>query len=543
MMNQSKKNSFVKQAGILAFAGIIVRMIGILYRRPLTQLIGKEGIGYYSTAYNIYAIILLVSSYSIPAAISKEIAKKLIANEYKNAQRIFYCAIIYVILVGGVASLFTFFGASVLVENNSIIVLRAFAPTVFLSGILGVFRGYFQAHRTMIQTSISQILEQIFNAVVSVAAAYYMMRRLALADATTQRIYGAMGSAIGTGAGVLFALLFMLMIYLLHQGSIQKRMQEDLNSQIQPYPEIFKIIFHMVTPIILSTFIYSLSTSLNQTIYIKILKYVKGLLEKDIIAQYGVFAGEVVIIVNIPIALAAAMSAALLPSISGSFFLGHKKETNHKVDMAIRTTMLIAIPAAVGFAVLARPVVQTLFPQKDTLMQAASLLRCLSITVIFYSLSTITNGVLQGIGKVNIPVVNALISLSIQTVVLVVTLLTTDWNLYALTLVMIVYSFLMCILNGISVYKYLGYRINMKKTFVIPIASSIVMGAVAYFSYRMSYTVCGINSISLLISIVLAASSYFILVIKVGGISENEMKALPQGEKLAFWAKKMRVLS
>lgn len=156
MINYKKKDSFIKQAGILAMAGIICRIIGILYRSPLTGIIGDEGNGYYSSAYNIYTIILLVSSYSIPSAISKVIAQKLAMKEYKNAQRIFRCSIIYVVVIGGLASLFTYFGAEILVESNSVSVLKVFAPTIFISGLLGVLRGYFQAHRTMVPTSLDR---------------------------------------------------------------------------------------------------------------------------------------------------------------------------------------------------------------------------------------------------------------------------------------------------------------------------------------------------------------------------------------------------
>ena len=160
------------QAGILAAAGIIVRIIGLLYGSPLTGIIGDEGNGYYSQAYNCYTIILLISSYSIPSAISKVIAQKLGVGEYRNAQRIFHCALIYVIVVGGAASLLMFFGAGILVEGNSIPVLKIFAPTIFFFGLLGVLRGYFQAHKTMMQTSVSQIIEQLCNAIVSLSAAY-----------------------------------------------------------------------------------------------------------------------------------------------------------------------------------------------------------------------------------------------------------------------------------------------------------------------------------------------------------------------------------
>ena len=175
-MSQEKKNDgFIMQAGILAITGILVRVIGILYRAPLTGIIGDEGNGYYTSAYNIYTIILLISSYSIPSAISKVIAQRLALREYRNAHKIFRCSILYVFIVGGVASLVAFFAAPWLVETNSTIVLRVFAPTIFLSGFLGVLRGYFQAHRTMLQTSFSQIIEQILTAVVSLGAAYLLI--------------------------------------------------------------------------------------------------------------------------------------------------------------------------------------------------------------------------------------------------------------------------------------------------------------------------------------------------------------------------------
>ncbi|MBO6164583.1 MAG: oligosaccharide flippase family protein, partial [Lachnospiraceae bacterium] len=182
-MKNKKNDSFILQAGILAASGIIVRIIGILYRSPLTSIIGDEGNGYYGAAYNIYTIILLLASYSIPSAISKVIAQKLALKEYRNAHRIFRCAFIYVFVVGGLASVLTFCFAGVLVDENAVPVLRVFTPTIFLSGILGVYRGYFQAHRTMVQTSLSQILEQILNAIISILAAWLLMRAAAAAGA------------------------------------------------------------------------------------------------------------------------------------------------------------------------------------------------------------------------------------------------------------------------------------------------------------------------------------------------------------------------
>lgn len=542
MPKQIKKNNFIKQAGILAIAGMLSRIIGILYRRPLTELIGTEGLGYYSYAYYIYSIILLVSSYSIPSAISKEMAKKLVLKEYKNAQRLFHCAIIYVLIIGGLASIFTFFCANLFVEKNSVVVLQVFAPTIFLSGFLGVFRGYFQAHNTMLQTSLSQIIEQIFNALISLSAAYLFIMAVKQSDPTTLAIYGAIGSAIGTGVGVLIALLFMLTIYLLNKDFINKRLKKDLTQQTESYGAVFRRIFSTITPFILSTFIYNLSTSLNQTIYTKILIYFKNVSEIVVTSQYGIYAGEAVVIANIPIALASALSASLLPKISGTYSLGNIEDTNQKIDMAIRTTMLISIPSAVGLAMLSRPIVQILFPQEDTLKQASNLLCVLSITVIFYSLSTVSNAVLQGINKVNIPIINASISLFIQTIVLVLILIFTDWDLFSFTIAAIVYSFLMCLLNGLSLNNIIGYRLRIKNSIIIPLTASLIMGVIARLFYTLLYVLCDNNTISTFISIIFAVPLYGIMIIKLGGISESELIILPKGKMIVAFAKKLKLL-
>ncbi len=542
MGQSSKKDGFVKQAGILAMAGIIVRIIGILYRSPLTGIIGDEGNGYYSSAYNIYTIILLISSYSIPSAISKVIAQRLALREYRNAHRIFHCALIYVMIVGGVASLFTFFGAGLLVEDNCKVVLRVFAPTIFLSGLLGVLRGYFQAHRTMVQTSVSQILEQILNAAVSLLAAHFLIEMVSLQSETTQAIYGAVGSALGTGSGVLIALLFMWGIYGLNRKMILTRVKKDKKKDILSYSQIFGIIFAMVTPFILSTFIYNFSTSLNQTIYTKVMKYVMHLSEAEIAVNYGIFAGKAVVISNIPIAIASSMSAAMIPSISASYAQGDRAKSHHQVHVAVQTTMLISIPCAFGMFALAQPVTELLFPQKESLALAAALLRAISISVIFYALSTLTNAVLQGIGKVNAPVINAAVALIVQTVVLVLLLAYTDLSLYALAVAMVVYSFLMCLLNNVAVRKALGYRQEIKKTFLKPILSAAVMGVAAHYVYIVVYWFIPVNIVALLPAIFVAVIIYFTLVIKTGALSEEELQGIPKGGLIVRLAKKLHLL-
>lgn len=544
MGGQQKKNNFVLQAGILAASGMIVKVISLIYRSPLLSIIGLEGNGYYSTAINLYTIILLISSYSIPSAISKLIAQKLAFKEYRNVQRIFQCALLYVLIVGGVASVFTFAAAPVLMSKsvNSVVALRVLAPTIFFSGFLGVFRGYFQAHGSMMQTSVSQILEQILNAAVSIGAAYLLIRSVADENETTQAVYGSAGSALGTGAGVVTALLFMFGMYLLSRQIINKRVKRDRTGQLDSYGEIFKLIFTIVTPFILSTFIYNCSTVVNMSVYYAVLMDYKKVDSVTAHIDYGIFSTQAIAVVNIPIAIASAMSSATIPGVSTTYVRKEYKQTRLQVAKAIRMTMLVAIPASVGLLLLAKPIMYFIFPQKEALDKASGLLAALAVTVILYCLSTLTNAVLQGIGRVNTPVIHSVVALVVQVASLVALLWFTDLNLYALAIANVVYSLMMCILNQISVRRHLKYRQELMKTFLKPLFSSLVMGAVAYGVYYGLYLILPVSRIVLLIAIGIGAVVYFAVILLIGGVDEKELKSFPKGAMLVHFAKKMHLL-
>lgn len=570
----SRKDSFVAQAGILAAAGLISRIIGLLYRSPLAVVIGDLGSGYYQAAYNIYTIVLLISSYSIPSAISKVIAQKLAVREYRNAHRIFICSLWYVLVIGGAASLVLFFGAGLLVDGNAIPVLRVFAPTIFLYGLLGVLRGYFQAHRSMVQTSVSQILEQIANAIVSIGAAVLLIRLFVgnagtgiVVDAriqaqpaihsmvlgavgapyygsyeTERAMHGAMGSALGTGAGVLIGLLFMWGIYALNKPLISKRVQRDRTRVVDSYQDISRTIVGVVTPFILSTAAHNLSTSLNSVVYLKLFRFVKNIDEATAYANYGIFSYKAVTICNIPVAFATAMASAMIPSVAQSVARRDLNEAHGKISLATKTTMMITIPSAVGLAVLAKPITWLLFPQQETLDKAAGLLMALAVTVIFFSLSTLSGSILQGIGKVNAPIRNAGIALAIQTAALIGLLLLTDLDLYALVIANIVYSGLMCILNQMSIRKAIGYRQEILRTFLIPLLAAAFMGVIAWAVYDILYLLTSSTILSLIPAILAAVCVYFALLIAFRGMNEQELRSIPKGHLIVKVAKKCRLM-
>lgn len=541
-MATKKSESFIVQAGILAAAGFVTKIIGTLYRTPLTAIIGNEGNGYYGAAYYVYLIILTVASYSMPTAISKIISGYLADKQYRNAQRVLKCAFIYVTVAGIIASLVLFFDADLFLEPNSAIVLRVFAPTIVIYGYLGVLRGYFQAHRTMVQTSVSQILEQILNAFVSVFGAYFLTNMVKDADATKKAIYGACGSALGTGSGVLIALLFMLGMYLLNRNIIRKRVAKDTTHEQESYKVIFKGLLCIVTPIIIASCIYNMNTVVNQTVFVKILMNIKDFTESGASKLYGVYSGRVVVIANIPVAIGAAMSSAMIPTVSSLFAQNDLESINQKIRDGVKATMLISIPAAVGLAVLAEPIMLLLQPTKEYFDLAVNLLRYMSITVIFYQISTISNGVLQGIGKVNIPVINSAIALIAQTVLIIPLLIFTDLGTYTLVIATVFYTVLISMLNQFSVRRHTGYRQEILKTFIAPLVSAGLMGAVAWLVYDVVVMLNIHYCIGLFAAMAFAVPVYFIAVLKVAGVTEAELMRLPKGRLLVKVAGKLHLV-
>lgn len=550
MSSGKKKDSFILQAGILAAAGFISRIIGLLYVSPVARIIGPVGQGYYESAYNYYAIVLMISSYSIPSAISKVIAQKLSLREYRNAHRIFICAMYYVLGVGLVASLLLFFGAGHLVTESAVPVLQVLAPTIFVYGILGVLRGYFQAHKSMVQTSFSQILEQIVNASVSIGAAYgFIMLFMgsyeeheAAAEQSSRAVYGAMGSALGTGAGVLSALLFMAAIYALNRPMIQRRIDKDRTRQVDSYREISRMILQVVLPFIISTAIYNLSSSLNNKLYSDIMMKFRHVAENLVAADYGVFNGRAMKISNIPIAFSSAMAAAIIPTVSQLVARRKLADARDKTAQAVKTIMLVSIPSAVGLFSLAKPITWLLFPDEDTIELATRILMSLAVSVIFYALSTLSNSILQGIGRVNTPIVNAAIALLLQTAVLVLLLCFTDLGIYAVVIATIVYSGLMCVLNQMSMHKALGYRQEIMNTFIVPLIAAAFMGAIARVLYEILLMLTGSIIISAIPSIAVAVAVYFSLVILFKGVTEEELRSMPKGRLLVKVARKCHLM-
>ncbi len=542
------RSNFLVQGSILAVAGIIVRLIGLVYRVPMTNILGQEGIGVYSAAYQIYNIILLLSSYSLPLAVSKLVAAKLAVREYRNSYRVFTGTLFFALIVGAIAGIITYVGAgffahTVLNMPEAATAIRVLAPAIFFMAILGVLRGYFQGQGTMIPTALSQIFEQIVNAVVSVLAAYYLYQYGLNADRIHgtdiyANAYGAAGGTLGTLLGAVTALLFCIAVYFMYSRVIQRRLRRDKNPAVDTYADVGRMLAVTVIPVVISSAVYNISSLVDNSVFGY---YMESAGQLDgYTSIWGAFSGKYLLMVHVPVAIATSLASSVIPALSKAMARHERTKVMENISQIIRFAMLIAIPSAVGLAVLSGPIMNLLFSGDNT--EASAMMLWGSSAVVFFSLSTVTNGVLQGINHLRSPILNALISLVIHTVVLAVLLWGFDAGIYGVVAANIVFGASMCVLNALSIRRIMDYRQEIRKTFLLPLLASAVMGAVVWGVYELVHMAVGSNLLSILVSIVLGIFIYFIMLLLSKCLDEVELSGLPFGRRLAAFGKWLHLL-
>lgn len=545
---KKREGAFLVQGAILASAGIITKIIGVIYRIPLINIMGDQGQAYYGIAFEIYAIALLLTSYSLPLAVSKLVSARVAKGERRNAFRVFKAALIFAITAGTAIGLVVFFGSDfiagkVMAMEPSKYALRVLAPCLLVVAVMGVIRGYFQGLGTMLPTAISQILEQIVNAVVSVVGASYLFEFGKKAAETKAKeylpaAYGAAGGTLGTLCGAITGLLFLVFVFFAYRKIIKRQLRRDHSRYQESYSDIFTVLFYTITPVIISTAVYQSTKILDAGIFSNIMD-VQGMAKEKYETLWGMYTGKFNTLVNVPLAIANAVGASVIPSLTAAVTSGNRKLVYSKIQLATRFTMIISIPSMVGCMVLARPVLDLLFSGNNKV--PALLLITGSVTIVFYALSTITNAMLQGVNRMTIPIRNAAISLVIHLVALFIMLVALKMNIFAVIGGTIVFSFSMCVLNQRALHREIGYKQEKMKTFVIPLMASIIMGVVALIS-QMILEIILPQKIATVLTLFVAVIVYGVALLLLGGLTEEEILAMPKGHLLVKVFKKLHLL-
>ena len=546
MERTTNKQSLMKGAMILSAGVLLSRIIGMIYRIPIRNILTDEGNSYYGVAYGIYVVILTLTAMAIPGALSKLIAERRAAGAYKEAQRVYRLAMVYALGVAVVMAALLWCSAEFLEKNfyptyQVVLPIRALAPTVIIATSLGVLRGYFQGMGDMVPTASSQVVEQIINVIFSVLLAYSFL------NTTGSLEWGATGSALGTGIGAIAGLIVLLTLYFLKRPKIKKEIEHSTEYTYQSTGTILKEILNMMIPVIISASVFSIMTSIDQSMISKALPgNIEALREQGRLSLVPVIGAETMettsvvnnlssylsfqymTFMNIPVSLILQLGLATVPAIAASMAAGLYKDIRRKTKLIFKVGLLIAAPSAVAFLIFAKPILTLVVGDA----KGAEVLSAGAIGILGMALAQLSAGILQGMSKQRIPTINAVIACGIKIIINLVALSIPALNIYGFihstTLCYVIYA----VLNISYLCKYLHIKFNWKKLLIKPMICASVMGGISYGIYALLVKVGISVKLSILVVMPIAAIIYFLVGIATHTISRTDLLSFPGGKKI-----------
>ena len=533
----SKKNSFLMGTLILGAAGVIIKILGAIFRIPLGYFIGAEGMGYYQTAYPVYALFLTLATAGFPTAIAKLVSEQAALGNHKGANEIFRITHLMLFITGLVMFLVLFFGANFIVTDiqhnpNAVSAMRAIAPALLIVPSMSAYRGYYQGYQQMTRIAASQVIEQVFRVFLGLTLAYLFMAQFGAK-------MGAAGGISGATIGAFASFLFLVAIYL-KDSKVRKEMMENSKGYVkQKKSTIVMKIIKVVIPISVGACVMPLVNVVDTVIVISRLE-VAGYTKMAANAMLGQLTGMSMPIIVMPMVFTTAIGMSLVPAISTSFTLKKFDEARHNAKLAFKITLLLVLPCAFGLAALSEPIMGLLFPKQPSEV-IGLMLFTLAPGCIFLGLLYTFNGILQGIGKPWIPVF-ALLGGIVGKIIISYTLTAIPaFNILGSALGTVVSYMIAAIVEYIYIKKALNIKFDIMDYFIKPLITVMVMFVGARFSYMGLSMILG-NKISAIIAIAVGGIIYGIVLLGIGGVTEEEILAMPKGKKILSKLKKFNLV-
>lgn len=533
------KQSLIKGTTILAVAGIVVKLLGAVFRLPLVNWIGDTGMANYSPAYYIYAFLVILATSGLPVAISKMVSESIAIGNHYQAHRVFKLSTSLMFGMGLVFFIILFFFAPQIANlmNNpdAALGMRVIAPSLLLVPIMAAFRGYFQGMQNMKPTAISQVVEQFFRVFLGLGAAYVLFFVVGddFIEGVDKYVRGAAGANFGATAGSIGGLLIILFIYGLARKGILKRAKRTAKMGCASNKRILKRVLVIAVPITIGAAIMPILNLVDSALVMNRLTDAAGFSHDAAQSLYGQLSGFVSSLINIPQVLTQSVAVSLVPIIAASNRTGEVKQLHDNVNLGIRMSVIIGYPCAIGLMVLAEPILLLLYPnQAESASNAASILMIMAFGLIFLSITQTLTGVLQGVDKQMIPVKNLMIGMVFKIVLTWILVGIPSINVNGAAVGTVVAYLVAITLNLRAVKKYTGIRINNSLTFVRPLISSVVMGVIVFLAYKL-FMLAGHNSIATLLSVAVGGIVYVIMIFITKSITKDELLMLPKGDKIA----------
>lgn len=530
---------------ILSIATVISKIIGVLYRIPIVNILGDVGNAIYGLAYQVYILIITISCLGIPNAVARLIAECISLKAYNDAKKIFKITFIYTAGISVILALSLWFGADKIAHllkggEDIVLPLKALAPTVVIVSLMAVMRGYFQGMGNMMPTAISQTVEQLFNAIFSVVLASLFLP------------YGvkvaAMGSTLGTGIGAIAGTITIAVIYKMTASQYNKI--EDIGVTKSIYPtnrHIIKQLLITVIPIVMTAALFALMTLIDNTMLFHYLpgtvEYLRGageisripvtnaaLMDTQTIVTSlsGQFLSKYTQFINIPVGIIVVIVTSTIPAIAGDYARKDQQGLTHKINRILKMGMLIAMPATVGLTLFGEPIMQLIYASAP---DGGSLFTVGSIAIIFMTISQLTTGVLQAIGKQYYVTIYVMIALVVKVILNIALLSNPAIHIYGITISTTICYMIYTILNLIAIKRILKVKIEWKQVITKPMITSIGMGVMSFFLYKGFIIVTHSVIRSTLIIVPVAVLIYGIGCILTKTITLDDIQYIPLANK------------
>lgn len=533
-------HSFMKNVVILICSQLLIKVLGLIYKLVITNIegFGDTGLGYYSAGYQIYSLLLTLSSIGIPSVISKLVSERIAIGDTKGAQRIFKVAFRFFTTLGLVLSIGLYFGSDFIATNilnvpDVAYVMKVLSPAIVFVAMSAVFRGYFSGQQNMKPTSVSQTLEQFLNCVLSITFVYACIGK-------DTYIMAAAGN-LSTTFAIVLTFIYLFIYYKKRKLDTSKSIESPEKNKTNK--QLLKTILGISIPITVSSLISVISGVIDTATVSNCMQIAysgiessKEALEQIAMSATGILS-KVDTLVSFPLAINLAFSTALVPAISEALAKKDKETASRRLSFSFFASLIIVLPCAIGFISLAQPILSMIYP---TASDGAGVFQIASVSMILTALSQTMTGGLYGVNQSKIPAIAAGIGAVIKFILNMILISNPNINIYGASISSFVYQVIVFIICYRVLNSHVNMHIKLKTHIIKPVISAVGMGIIVYMGYNIIHMFLG-NTISTLLAICLGAISYVLLILFTKTLSKEDIMMIPYGTKIYSFLVKFKI--
>jgi stage V sporulation protein B len=535
--NKPKKEGFMQGVITLMFSQVLIKILGLVYTLYLTnrQGFGDKGNGICASGYQIYALLLTISSIGVPSAISKLVSERVAVGDNKGAHRIFKIAFATFAVIGLVGSLLLFFGANVIANQwlqipDAEMTLVALSPAIFFVTVASVMRGYFNGRQKISVGAKSQTLEQVFKTLLTIIVVEVVA---ILSNVSTE--WMAAGANLATTLATFLGFSYLFLYYRSERKEVATEIKNTVNYKYERVSTIIKRILLVSIPITLTAIMSSINKNVDSFTVVRNLRAFMP--EDQATALYGILGGKVDTLTSLPLAINVAFATALVPAISAAKAKGDNKTITEKTSFSLLISMLIGLPCTVGMFIFAQPILNLLFPNAN---DGALILQISALTIIFTILDQTINGALQGFGKLMIPTISLATGVFVKFIFNITLIKIPNIGVYGAAWGSVACHLVAFCIAFTMLRKYIKLNLTFSKFVLKPVISTAIMGICSYFTYLALKGII-VERLATIIAIMVAVVIYSLAIVALKVFTKDEFKMMPAGDKIVKFLEKIKI--